>query len=298
MTQKAKNGQNLEPVDSSFDGFEAEQTETHTHIRITQRKQRMLSSQVRFFPELAIETGGNIRLAALVYHVAGWITAKRNRNSKRLEEFDPCKKFGQAIGVSAKQIYRLLAQAKKLKILDYRRSFRATTVWFINDEWSYADRNLCMCYDKALAHIFGINGSLLLAKIAYHQLNPEEGRLTGMYARYSHFSIRFPWLTESAARCALDRLKHKHHTLDWSEEDCSPGSRRYWIPRLKTPINEQESVIDVLRRTVNLKADLTRPVGRAHLNPERGHGRCSPRSVEAAGRRGYSRAAMSDAVDL
>lgn len=284
---------------ANYTGFVSEQEQVHVNIHVTRETKRIPSSRVRFYPELALKHEGNVRLSALVYYMAGWITAKRKRGAK-LEEYDPCHKFGEAIGVSTKQVYRLLKKAKAIGILDYRHSFNATTVWFTNEAWSHADTGCCMAYDKELADQYGINGAMILCKIAYHTLVPAEGRSEGMRGGYQHFAKKFPWMSLGAIKLALYRLRDKR-VIDWDEEGCAFGSKRYWMPCMKAQLTPEERVTDTVRRSAGLKPDSTRLAGpQAPTTQVQALDRktCSPRFVPKRGTRNYSLDEEMDAADL
>lgn len=232
----------------------------HTDIVVTQRKDRTLRACVFFYGTLAQKHG--VRLSALVAHILGWVR-NRHKTDPNAYEYDPCEKFGEALGVSRWQIYRLLKEAKAAGLLDYRKSLNQTKIWVTDEKLFSLDAEDRFEYDRDLASAtiegedgkLGLNASILYAKIAYHTLHPEPGDLPGYRASYFRFVKKFPWMTEAGVKSDLQKLK-KRGLLSWHHQSCHFTSHCYIALKLKKPL-EGEGVVDTVRRSLNFKQDLT-----------------------------------------
>jgi len=254
----------------------------HTDIVITQRKDRTLRACVFFYGSLAQKHG--VRLSALVAHIIGWLRNRRKTNAEAYE-YDPCAKFGTALGISKWQVYRLLKQAKKAGLLRYERSLRQTKIWVADENLFNLDASDRFEYDRDLAKEYGLNGSILYAKIYYHTAHPEEGKPAGYRADYARFVKKFPWMTENGVKADLMWLRQRK-LIRWSSENCHYTSQCYLATRVfKAP--QQEGMLDTLRRSIGLKSDLTpldcatrqgrRVKGRRSDSPQSGGGSGKPR---------------------
>lgn len=252
----------------------------HTDIVITQRKDRTLRACVFFYGSLAQKHG--VRLSALVAHIIGWLRVRRKADPNAYE-YDPCEKFGTALGVSKWQVYRLLKQAKAAGLLDYSRSLRQTQIWVADDSLYDLDSSDRFEYDRDLADKYGLNASILYAKIYYHTAHPEAGKPPGYRADYARFVKKFPWMTEAGVKADLIRLRKKK-LIKWHNENCHFTSHCYEATRVhKAP--EQEGMMDTLRRAIGLKSDLT-PLDCAASQGRkvRGHRSGSPESGKGSGK--------------
>lgn len=162
--------------------------------------------RTRFFVAYA---NHGIRLSALLFLVAShtrrrWKAGERGRKAgwRNTAEW-----FGVQIGVSGRQVYRLVGKAKKLQLLDHLRTRRGLLVWIENrkvyaqpTENEEAKFNVGHYYLR-LARLLGINGSILYRFLKI--TDPEGGRkrLAGQSAAH-----RFPWLSQRAATVELHRL--------------------------------------------------------------------------------------------
>jgi len=239
------------------------------------KRNRASRCLVKFDGELAREQG--VRLSALVFHVVGWLPRKLENNPNAYE-YDPCKKFGEALGIGPKQVYRLLQQAKKLGLLDYRRSLRQTLVWVTKP--SLFNTLYTHYYDRDLAKEYGLNGSILYAKIYEHTARPEPGVPPGYRANFYRWVKKFPWMTEASVKIDLIRLRHRK-LIDWDQESCHYTSNRYFTTQLfAAPL--EESTINTLRRQLGLKPD------HEQGQPEPGRKSGSPRSGGDSGKSYYN----------
>lgn len=285
-----------DPCFTTFDGFEQEQQERHVSVKVEYKTKRVLTSRVRFFPVLATKCG-SVRLSALVCHFAGWIAAKR-RKGQPATDYDPCAKFGEAIGIGPKQVYRLLRQAKELGILDYKHIYQRTLVWFTDKTWS--DVGACAYYDKDIADQLGINGAMLLATITNWTAYPSEDHpeIPGFIASPAAFVKKFPWMTVKAVRRALERLRDARW-ITWDAEGCNFGCKRYVALALKKPLREDERAADILRRTLKLPiTEVPAAPVVVQKAPAQDRRTYSPLSAPTLGKRRCIPVAVSDADDL
>lgn len=192
------------------------------------RFHRATPSRVPFFGSIAKEHG--VRLSALVCHIVNW-SRNKYRLGKLRAEYDPCEAFGVAIGVKVSQVYRLLRLGKEAGLLDFKKGLNCTRVWLTDDSLYAIPSNDQFHYDRDLADLFGINGAILLGKIAFHTLLPEYEGQPGYRAGYIRFINRFPWMTEPAVKAALYRLRRLKQ-IDWDDDNCNFTSHRYFVPAL------------------------------------------------------------------
>jgi len=245
-------------------------------------RDRASRSLVKFYGSIACDHG--VRLSALVAHVVGWLRDKRQTNPTAYE-YDPCEKFGEAIGVGTRQVYRLLAQAKKLGFLDFKRSLRQMRVWVTKA--SLFDIPYEFYYDRDLADKFGLNASILYVKIYYHTANPEPGTPPGYRANLYRWVQKFPWMTETGVKTDLIRLRQRK-LIDWDQENCHFTSNRYFTPKL-FPAPAEENVVNTVRKSLGLKPDLVHPappVSQGQTGP--GHKSGSPQSGGGSGKLYYN----------
>ncbi len=121
-----------------------------------------LQGRTRFFVELAVEYGP--RLSALVYLVAIHTNGKhrRGRRGRKNAWHKAARWYGQQIGVSSRQVARLLEQAAEEGLLDYERTGRGLCVWVVGKRpWPLLDQHdkreyALGYYDTKLAKGMGI----------------------------------------------------------------------------------------------------------------------------------------------
>jgi len=184
---------------------------------------RTVNDEVRFFGSIAKEHG--VRLSALVFHIVAWTRNKRRRY-KTPYEYDTETRFGKALGITARQLRRLLVDAKTAGYLGYHRSLRCTKVWVADESLYKLKGDDTFKYSRRIARKVGINGAVFLAKIEYHE--QEDGAFSGSYKR---FSKRFPWVTECAARCVLRRLVQVGYIGCEDTRESYHGQCRYYVTR-------------------------------------------------------------------
>ena len=234
-------------------------------------------------------------MSALVAHIVGWLRDKRQTDANAYE-YDPCSKFGEAIGVSRWQVYHWLKEAKKAGLLDYRRSLRQVKVRVVKE--SLFNAEYTNYYNRDLARLtlknsknetckIGINASILYAKIYDYTAHPEPGAPPGYRANLMRWVNKFPWMTEASVKKNLVRLR-QNGLIDWDQESCHFTSTRYFVTQVfEAPL--EESSIDTLCRVLKLKPDQA-PL--AHSTPQgqrvRGHKSDTPQSGKGAGKRHYN----------
>ena len=245
-------------------------------------RDRASRSLVKFYGSLACDHG--VRLSALVAHVVGWLREKVQANPNAYQ-YDPCEKFGEAIGVGTRQVYRLLAETKKLGLLDFKRSLRQMRVWVTKA--SLFDIPYEFYYDRDIANELGLNASILYVKIYYHTAHPEPGTPPGYRANLYRWVQKFPWMTETGVKTDLIRLRQRK-LIDWDQENCHFTSNRYFVPKL-FPAPAEESVVNTVRRSFGFKPDLA-PLARSTSTgqPEPGHKSGSPQSGGGSGKLHYN----------
>ena len=260
-------------TDPDPDVYEAKWRAAQHHTHITYTKDRSLRACVFFYGSLAKKYG--VRLSAFVAHIVGWLRT-RYETDPDAYEYDPCKKFGAAIGVKVKQVYRLLKIAEAAGLLKSAHSLHQTKIWVADKSLFQIDSEDRFEYDRDLAKEYGLNGSMLYAKIYYHPAHPENEGFPGYRADYARFVKKFPWMTEKGVRMDLIRLQ-KQGVIKWHNENCHFTSHCYLATRVfKAP--PQEGIPDTLRRQIGLKSDLTpldcavtqgrRVPGRRNDNPQ------------------------------
>jgi hypothetical protein len=163
--------------------------------------------RTRFFVTYANQHG--VRLSALLFLLAShtrrrWEAGERGRKAGWR---DTAKRFGEQIGVSGRQVYRLVGKGKKLQLLDHLRTRRGLLVWITNRK-VYAqptenavDKFCVGHYYLRLARLLGINGSILYRFLRITDAEGGRRKLTGQSAAH-----RFPWLSDKAASIELLRL--------------------------------------------------------------------------------------------
>jgi hypothetical protein len=283
------------------------QDEQHqTYITVKKVKDRTLRSSVRFYGSLAGKHG--VRLSALVYHVVGWLK-KKLKNNPGAYEYDPCWKFGKALGVGPKQVYRLLHKAKAAGLLDYRKGLNETQVWLTQQSLLQISADDVFYYDRDVANRLtridgddrpsriGINGSILYAQIYYHTAHPDEEGRRGYFGGCARFRAKFPWMTKAIVKFTLHRLRGRG-LIDWDKDGCYPGSFHFFVPKLlEAPAGE--STPNTIRRSFGLSPDavpLAPRVLQGHPAPGRKN---DSLQVPLTGGKPYcNRAAEQDAAGL
>jgi len=162
--------------------------------------------RTRFFVAYADH---GIRLSALLFVVAShtrrrWNAGKRGKAAgwRKKAEW-----FGAQIGISGRQIYRLVGKGRKLRLLGSVRTRRGLLVWIKNRK-VYAelrenaeDEFHVGHYYLRLARLLGKNGSILYRFLKVTDEDGNRKRLTAKGAAYC-----FPWMSEKAASVELHRL--------------------------------------------------------------------------------------------
>lgn len=168
-----------------------------------QKKDRTAAEQVYFFGHLAKDHG--VHLAALVFHVAKWTSAKVH-DGRSNWTYDPTCLFAAALGVSDRHLRRLVRKARRLKLLDWHRSVNQINLW-IMDHKLYKVCEGITWYHRDLAELIGMTESLLYRVILDYTVNvPADRPLPGYAANYGVWQTTYPFLSEGAIRNALSKL--------------------------------------------------------------------------------------------
>ena len=161
--------------------------------------------RTRFFVAYADH---GIRLSALLFLVAShtrraWKAGKRGQGAgwRNTAEW-----FGAQIGISGRQIHRLVREGKNLRLLDFLRTRRGLLLWVSRNvhaipEVDREDEFHVGHYYLRLARLLGINGSILYRFLKVTDDYGDWRRLTGQSAAH-----RFRWLSQKAASVELHRL--------------------------------------------------------------------------------------------
>ena len=127
-----------------------------------------LKGRTRFFIELA--EGHGPRLSALVFLVAVHTDGKRRkgRRGRKNAWHQTAAWYGEQLGVSTRQVGRLMAQAAEVGLMDYERTGRGLLAWVVGKRpWGWLDQHrrgeyVVGHYDKDLANRLGITGACIL----------------------------------------------------------------------------------------------------------------------------------------
>jgi len=188
-------------------------------------RDRRDNPQTWFYSHLAAEHG--VRLSALVAHAVRWTRSKQGKHIHWT--WDETAVFGEALGVSARQVRRLLHQAKTLGLLDWRKSTNQIQVW-VTDKTLYAPRRDLTWYMRDLADLVGMTESLIYRIVVDYTADvPIDKPYKGYKANYGVWQNHYPFLTERAVEGALYRLK-RLGLIDSDLQDTHrlTRSRRYW----------------------------------------------------------------------
>jgi hypothetical protein len=224
---------------------------------------KVQETYVRFYPELAVLYG--VRFSALIHYFASWIVPKIERGEQAVT-WDPCHTFADHLGIDTVQARRLVRQAERLGIISAQHIHNATLIRFKDKRWINPDRMLMLpYYDRDLADKFGLNGAILLAKIASFTLRPSDDRpedewTPGLRASPEWFVKRMPWMNPDKVRCTLNKLRATG-AVDWDTDGCHFGSKRYYAVDLLAPLTRDESSTDTVRRTYGLGLAAYRDAG-------------------------------------
>lgn len=196
------------------------------HVYRKKVPNRADNPQVMFFGHLAKEHG--IHLAALVFHVAKWTDAKV-RDGRSAHTYDPTWAFADALGVSPRQVSRLIRRAQRLKLLDWQRGVNCIRLYLV-DKQLYKVREGNTWYHRDLAALIGMTESLLYRVIVEYTVNvPDDRPLPGFAASYGVWQTMYPFLTQGAIRNALSKLtKAGLIRSDWEGTHHLCQSRRYY----------------------------------------------------------------------
>jgi hypothetical protein len=157
-----------------------------------------LKGRTRFFIELAVEHGP--RLSGLVFLVAVHTNRKHRmgRRGRKNGWHQTAAWYGEQLGVSSRQVKRLMKQAAELGLVDHERTGRGLLAWVIGKRpWKWLDQHyagdygereyVVGHYDTELSKGLGINAACILDllerptvrnnELAFHQLHLAAERL-------------------------------------------------------------------------------------------------------------------------
>jgi hypothetical protein len=187
-----------------------------------------VKKRTRFFIKYAKRHG--IHLSALLYVTAVHTRSNwyRGRRGTKAGWHQTAKWFGDQIGVGRKQIFRLLAQAKALYLLDFTRTSRGLLVWvkepavfreFKRGQTGWGDDHEYVVgyYYKNLANILGLNKSVI-----YRFLREPETDDDGVFLRYrkltnNDIAFYLPWMAAETARKDLEKL-HRYGVIQREQD--------------------------------------------------------------------------------
>jgi hypothetical protein len=203
--------------------------DTEDELRDTEKsvesRSRTDNPRTWFYTQLAQAHG--VRLSALVAHIVRWTRTKQGKEVNWT--WDETHLFGEALGISARHVRRLLHQAKTLGLLDWRKSVNQIQVW-VTDKKLYKHREDCTYYDRKLAKLIGMTESFLYRIIVGYTADvPLDKPLPGYKANYGVWQNLCPFLTEKAIAVALYKLKAQG-LIDSDVQGTHrlARSRRYW----------------------------------------------------------------------
>jgi hypothetical protein len=209
-----------------------------------------LKHRTRFFIELAKDHGP--RLAALVYLVAVHTEGRRRKGIRGRKNawHQTAAWYGKQIGVSSRQISRLLAQAGNLGLLDYQRTGRGLLVWVVGKRpCSWLDQHrrgnyVVGYYDISLAKGLGIRAACILDLLDHPMERNNADAFEQLYRAANHLGL-------NADR--LSALVRKGGYPDPVNEEQSERQREYRqltykeVSRLMPWISEREADYELRR---------------------------------------------------
>lgn len=210
-----------------------------------------LRGRTRLFIPLAVEHGP--RLAALVFLVAIHTNGKhrRGRRGRKNAWHKPAGWYGEQLGVSVRQVGRLMAQAAELGLLDYQRTGRGLLVWIVGKRpWQWLDDHfdrgeyVLGHYDVRLAKGLGIVASCLLDLLD----RPITGNNDEAISQFCRLGKRLG----IAASSLSELVREAGHEQPWDEQQAD-REREYRqlsykdVSRLLPWITEREADFELRR---------------------------------------------------
>jgi len=166
-----------------------------------------LQGRTRFFAHLAKEHGP--RLSALVFYAVAHTFARWDKGqTARLPR--SIRTLGEAIGVSDSQVWRLVARARKAKLLGSRRTGRGVVLWVTSTGLYKRYQGTHPFYWVKLARkLRSVVDAMILAQVAYYTREPI-GNAPGCKRDAKGWKINLlPWMEEEAIRWHLRCLVKK-----------------------------------------------------------------------------------------
>lgn len=204
----------------------------HRQQQLTNKDKAEDIARSQFWPDIAKDHG--IRLAALVFKVAAK-THKKHRERKvghKAGWAAPASQWAEWIGLTErKQVYRLLRQAQKSRLLNWRKTGVGTLVWLhktsLYNRIKVDEHGRFISYGdtKYYNHHHGLSlaAGMILDSIAHYSLSQEyfmqlPMEPEGVRRNAEGWRLRFPFLTIQSIKKALHTLR-KLELADTDEED-------------------------------------------------------------------------------
>jgi hypothetical protein len=169
-------------------------------------RDRPLHNRARFLPETARGVGP--RLAAMLFLLCHNTRSERakGKRGKACAWHQSVPWWASQIGVSDRQVRRLFASGKQMKLLDYESTGRGILAWTthkrIFNEYARCSNGWGFgLYWKPLARVLGIGGSAIYALLKQPD---EDGQRRKLHP--DGIAYRLPWLTVRAVEMECIRL--------------------------------------------------------------------------------------------
>lgn len=227
----------------------AAEDESNTNGLPERTKNRAQSDYVRFFPEYAITF--DVRTSAFLYHLAAW-TKNKHKFYKEAYEYDPAQLFGEAVGVSCWQIYRIARKLKAAKLIDFKKTKNGTKFWITDNKvYRLLAQNDYFSYRKSVEEKLGINGSILYRTVQFYTENERYGG-EGWRTSPEGVNRKFPWMTPKAARRAMERLVDAK-LIVFDLDGCLHGVKRFFA------IPEDGNITELTAKMIVAKTKIFTP---------------------------------------
>jgi hypothetical protein len=211
----------------------------------------LVKRRTRFFIKYAKRH--SVRLSALAYLVAvhtrkNW---KRGLRDHRGGWHQNSAWFAQQLGITKRQVFRLVEQATSLFLLNYRRTGRGIIVWVVEPGifkelkrsqtvWGEDKEYAVGFYYKRLANLLGINSSIIYLFLRDPIVDDDGKFLHIRRVTAEDVPFHFPWMRPASVRSELERLEHfgviqrelhgKGYRYFWKKR--SDGDRKKWLEAL------------------------------------------------------------------
>ncbi len=161
--------------------------------------------RTRFFTELAKKHGVRLSALCLCVAVRTWRDYARGKRGQKAGWHQAADWFGKQIGIGRWQVYNLLEQGRRAKVLAFCRTRRGLKVWLKAGSLfaslkrlGAGDQRQLGYYYIRLASLLGVNGSVL-----YRFLRRTDEDGGSRYLMALGAEMMFPWMTAQGARDEL-----------------------------------------------------------------------------------------------